>query len=551
MHLRLIRPRAAGEQEVRQMNEVYVTGHRNPDTDSIVAAISYANLRHALGDGNYIPARIGEVNDETRKLLERFGFEEPMLLHDMRTQVSDLDFDRPKALNPAVTIERAWSIMRENGLDSVPISNEDGTLYGMLSMGDVSNYDIGTLNDNRMERIPLFNLISAVQGTLVNEFAAVTGPVSGDVILAMPQSYDEPKAGANCVLVCGDQPEIIDRAIADGVGCIILCRARLKREWAECAGTMMIATPLSAARVMRIIYQAAPVERICNTKDLVSFHLTDHIDDVREVLLKSRFRNYPILDKDEKVVGMLARFHLLRPRRKQVVLVDHNESAQSVKGLEQVEVLEIIDHHRLADIQTAQPIRMRNEPVGSTNTIIAAMYQENGLLPSKNMAGLMAGAILSDTVLFKSPTCTKRDIAMAERLANIAGISLDELGASLFSSNIDKPAEELFRTDYKEFHISGHNIAVSQITCDASAKLLERKDEFIRIMEKVKERNSFETVLLMITDVLLEGSRIIYVGSDDDIRHAFSVEPKGNTFFLPGIMSRKKQIIPMLTALWG
>lgn len=534
------------------MNEiVFVTGHKNPDTDSIVAAISYANLRHALGDGGYIPARIGGINDETRKLLKRFGFSAPLYLSDMRTQISDLDYDRPNALNTAVTIERAWSIMRENNLDSIPIANEDGTLYGMLSMGDVSGYDISTLDNNRIDEVPLFNLLSAVQGTLVNEFALDIKPISGEVFLAMPQSYDEQKGGANCVLVCGDQPDVVDKAIADGVGCIIICRAALKKEWAECTDTTVIATPLSAARVMRIIYQAVPVERICNTTDLVSFHLTDYIDDVREIMLKTRFRNYPILDKDEKVVGMLARFHLLRPRRKRVVLVDHNEMAQSVRGLDQVEVLEIIDHHRLADIQTSQPIRVRNEPVGSTNTIVASMYQENGVLPSKNMAGLMAGAILSDTVLFKSPTCTKRDISMAERLAKIAGISLEELGASLFSTNLERSAEELFRTDYKEFHISGHNLAVSQITCDASGKLLERKAEFLNIMEKLKKEKGFETVLLMITDVLLEGSRIIYAGSDEAIHQAFSVEPKENTLFLPGIMSRKKQIIPMLTALWG
>jgi manganese-dependent inorganic pyrophosphatase len=231
--------------------------------------------------------------------------------------------------------------------------------------------------------------------------------------------------------------------------------------------------------------------------------------------------------------------------------VDHNEAAQSVNGLGQVDVLEIIDHHRLADIQTSQPIRMRNEPVGSTNTIIAAMYQENGVLPSKNMAGLMAGAILSDTVLFKSPTCTKKDISMAERLARIAGISLDELGSSLFSVNIDRSAQELFSTDYKEFHISGHNLAVSQITCDASQKVLERKAEFLKIMDDFRRERGLETAVLMITDVLLEGSWIIYAGRDDDIAQAFSAEPKDNALFLPGIMSRKKQLIPMLTALWG
>ena len=533
------------------MNEIYVTGHRNPDTDAIVAAISYANLRRALGDRNYVPARIGAVNDDTRGLLERFGFEAPLRLHDMRTQVSDLDFDRPTALDTSVTIERAWSIMRENRLDSVPIANEDGTLFGILSMGDVANYDIGTLNDNRLEDVPLFNLLSAVQGTLVNEYSLDVRPITGEVLLAMPQSYDESVSGEGGIIVCGDQPDIIEGAIRDRVCCVIICRASLKKEWAECRDTAVIATPLSAARVMRVICQAAPVERICNTKNIVSFHVTDYIDDVREIMLKSRYRNYPVLDTDERVVGTLSRFHLLRPRRKQVVLVDHNEASQSVQGLEQVEVLEIIDHHRLADIQTAQPIRVRNEPVGSTNTIIASMYQESGVMPSKHMAGLMAGAILSDTVLFKSPTCTKRDIAMAERLAKIAGVSLDELGASLFSTNLDRSAEELFKADYKEFHISGHNIAVGQITCDASDKLLERKDEFLRVMEACRRERSVEMALLMITDVLLEGTRLIYTGSDDDIRQAFSAEPKDSSVFLPGIMSRKKQVIPMLTALWG
>lgn len=533
------------------MNEVFVTGHRNPDTDAIVAAISYANLRHALGDRNYVAARIGAVNDDTRKLLDRFGFEEPRLLHDMRSQVGDLDYDKTPTLNTSVTVERAWRIMREEGVDSIPIANEDGTLYGILAMGDVANYDIRTVNENRIENVPLFNMLSALQGTLINEFSLEVHPVSGDVRLAIPQKYDELGEGRGTVLVCGNQPDIIDEAIANGYPCVVICRAELKPEWKDCAGTALIATPLSAAMVMRTIYQSVPVERICNTENIVSFHLSDYVDDVREILLKSRYRNYPILDKDDKVVGTLSRFHLLRPQRKQVVLVDHNEAAQSVQGLEQVDVLEIIDHHRLADIQTAQPIRVRNEPVGSTNTIIASMYQECGVLPSAKMAGLMAGAILSDTVLFKSPTCTKRDISMAERLANIAGVPLDELGASLFSTSTDKSAEELFRADYKEFHISGHNMAVSQITCDDSAKLLERRDEFIEVMNKCKKDRSLETVILMVTDVLMEGTWLLYVGAEEDIKLAFSEEPKDGTLFLPGIMSRKKQVIPMMTALWG
>lgn len=535
------------------MSEIYVTGHRNPDTDSIVASIAYANLRQALGDRDYKAARIGEINDETQRLLTRFGFEPPELVKSMRTQVRDLDYDHPPALNASVTMDLAWRTMREGQLKSVPIVNEDGTLFGTLSAGDVADYDMQTINENHVEDIPLFNLLSVLEGTLVNELAWEVYPVSGEVFITLPQSYEEPSlTKKDAILICGDQPQVVEQAVAAGVGCVIICRSDVKAEWAQCRTTCIISTPLSARMASRIIFQAIPVERICHTEGMVSFRLTDYLDDVREVMLKSRFRSYPILDENGKVVGSLSRFHLLRPRRKQVVLVDHNEAAQSVPGLDQVDILEIIDHHRLADIQTTQPVRVRNEPVGSTNTILAAMYQEHGVVPSPKMAGLMAGAILSDTVLFKSPTCTKRDITMAERLARIAKVDLEELGKSLFSfGGEDKTAEELFRVDYKQFHISDHNIAVSQITCGSSEELVERKDEFLAVMSKLKKEAQFDMVLLMITDVLLEGTHLLYVGDDEVIRDAFQAEPRDSRLFLPGVMSRKKQIIPMLTALWG
>ena len=281
------------------------------------------------------------------------------------------------------------------------------------------------------------------------------------------------------------------------------------------------------------------------------FHLTDYIDDVREVVLKSRYRCYPVLDENEKVVGTLSRYHLLRPRRKRVVLVDHNERAQAVPGLDQAEILEIIDHHRLADIQTSQPIRVRNEPVGSTATIIAGMYQEHGVMPSANMAGLLAAAILADTVMFKSPTCTKRDIAMAERMARIGGVNIKELGRQLFSTAGGKSVEELVSSDFKEFHIGEQNLGVGQVTCLDSLEMLERKEEFLAVMRRLQEERHYNMVILMLTDVLLEGTQLLYVGSDEAIRNAFSAEPKDNALFLPGVMSRKKQVIPMLSALWG
>ena len=252
------------------------------------------------------------------------------------------------------------------------------------------------------------------------------------------------------------------------------------------------------------------------------------------------------------MVGVLTRYHLLRPRRKRVVLVDHNEAAQSVPGLEEAEILEIIDHHRLADIQTNNPIYVRNEPVGSTNTIIASMFQDRGLMPSAGLAGMMAAAILSDTVMFKSPTCTDRDRRMAERLARIANISLDELGREIFSTTVDtKSAQDLLSSDYKEFHIAGHDLAVAQITCVDASSTLDRKDEFITLMKSRAREKDFSVMILMVTDVLMEGSHLIYVGNDEIIQQAFNVVPKDNTAFLPHVMSRKKQIIPMLSALWG
>lgn len=537
------------------MNDIYVTGHRNPDTDSIVAAMAYANLRNALGDREYKAVRIGALNDETRNILERFGFEPPIFIKNMRTQVCDLDFDRPPELNRSVSMDLAWRTMREGKIATMPILNEDGTLYGMLSAGDIASFEMQTIYNSHIEELPVFNLLSVLEGQLVNEYSNLVNTVSGNVYVALPQAYDDPAMfGRDSILICGNQPELVDRALEAGVSCLIICQADIDRRWTESdAPTCIINTPLDARSAARIIYQAIPVMRVCATNDIISFHLSDYIDDVKELLLKSRYRSYPVLDENEHVVGTLSRFHLLRPRRKQVVLVDHNEAAQSVHGLEQVEILEIIDHHRLADIQTKQPISVRNEPVGSTNTIITAMYQEHGVMPSPKMAGLMASAILSDTVMFKSPTCTKKDIAMAERLARIARLSLEELGKELFSvSGADgKSAEELFRADYKQFHIAEQNIGVSQITCVDSSHLVARQEEFLKMMEKLKKEQDFDIVILMVTDVLLEGSHLYYAGSDDIIQQAFNVVPKDKHIFLPKVMSRKKQIIPMLTALWG
>ena len=536
------------------MNEIFVVGHRNPDTDSIVASMAYAALRNALGDREYVPARLGQVSDETRRMLDRFHFNAPRFVKNVRTQVQDLDFDTPPALHASVTMDRAWNTMREQSISVIPVSNEDGTLYGTLSAGDIATYSMNTISEPHVDEVPLFNLLSVLEGRILND-GNMTEFLSGDICIALPHGNDNLLfSSPDTIVLCGSQPEVIRRALDIGVSAIILCQCEVDMKWLENAGdTCVISTPYNASRVSRLIYQATPISRPCHTDDLVCFHLDDYIDDVKEVVLKSRFRCYPVLDDEEHVVGTLSRYHLLRPRRKRVVLVDHNEMAQAVSGLEQAEILEIIDHHRLADIQTAQPVRMRNEPVGSTTTIITTMFQEHGVMPSANMAGLMAAAILSDTVMFKSPTCTPRDIAMAERLSHIAHISLDDLGRDLFSADATdgKNAGDLLRSDFKEFHIAGQVLGVGQITCIDSLKMMERKDEFLSAMHRIQKDHGYDMTILMLTDVLKEGSQLLFVGNDDTIRRAFDVEPKDNTVFLPGVMSRKKQIIPMLTALWG
>lgn len=538
------------------MDTIYVTGHRNPDTDSIVSAMAYAALRNSLGNREYTAACLGRVNDETQAVLDRFHFTSPMLLKNVRTQVCDLKYDTPPLLNSGVTISRAWHVIQQDtNISAIPVTNEDGTLFGMLSAGDIAAYDMSSVRNPQISNIPLYNLLSVIEGKVLNKAGEQVDSVSGEVTIALPAScknllFDN----KNSIVICGDQPDMIRYALELGVQCLIVCQSEVSEELrALKTETCLIATPFDAYRTVRLICHSLPVSRICKTADLVSFHLEDYIDDVRETVLKSRFRCYPILGENEQVVGTLSRFHLLRPTRKRVVLVDHNEMSQAVRGLEQADILEIIDHHRLADIQTGNPIYVRNEPVGSTTTIVAGMYQDRGLMPSEKMAGIMAAAILSDTVMFKSPTCTQRDIDMANRMARIAKISLDELGHMIFSvsNGENHSAEELLMTDFKEFHIAGHDLGISQITCTDSVHMLARKDELVQALHQLRTDKHYDLAALMLTDVLQEGSRLFFAGDEQTIQQAFNCKTENGSVFLPHVMSRKKQVIPALSALWG
>ena len=537
------------------MDPIYVTGHRNPDTDSIVAAIAYAALRNALGDWDYVPACLGHISDETMRVLNRFGYEPPMRLFNVYTQVRDLDYEKSQTLFRTVTVGKAWSAMQgQNNVSSVAVTNSDGTLYGMLSWDDLARFHMGLVSSSYLRPTPQFNVISTLEGKVLNDVGSESDLISGEVVVALPQSREQLLfKKKESIVICGEQPDMIRRALELNVNCLILCETELPEEFRGFdTTTTIIMTPYDAYRALRLIFQSAPVERVCQKRDITAFHLDDRIDDVREIVMNKRDNCYPVLDEKEKVVGILTRKHLLQPKRKRVVLVDHNEASQSVEGLQEAEILEIIDHHRLADIQTLNPIYFRNEPVGSTNTIIAGMFQERGLFPSDRMAGLLASAIVSDTVMFKSPTCTERDKIMAERMARIAGVSLKELGREIFSSSREsKSIEELLLSDFKEFHIAGHSFAVGQITTVDTTDLFDRRMEFLAAMAEMAKKKGYDMLLMMLTDVLLDGTWLLFVGDEEDIMNAFSIQPREGAVFLPHVMSRKKQIIPSLSALWG
>ena len=537
------------------MDSIYVIGHKNPDTDSVVSAMAYAALQNALGENNYIAARYGHLNSETAFLLNRFGFQPPLYMKSVRTQVADIAYDTPPSLGAGVPVSYAWQMLHNenNSVSALPITGEDGKLFGLVTAGGIAESDMESVSNPVVSSIPVFNFLGALEGIIINSEQDLFDEISGEVVIALPGNEMSIRPGS--IVLCGNQKEIADRAIEVGAACLIFCGTNLGEQYrGRSCPTCLVVCPYDAYRTARLIFQSIPVGRIACTKDLKFFHLSDYLDDVRDTVIQSRFRSYPVLNDEDKVVGTLSRYHLISPRRKKIVLVDHNEVGQAVAGLEQAEIIGIIDHHRLADVQTGNPVFMRNEPVGSTTSIIAAMYQEHGLMPSQNLAGLMAAAIISDTVMFKSPTCTAHDRMLAERLARYAGVDCEELGKAMFSRGVssDMPVSQLLRYDMKEFHLGSHTLAISQITTVDSETFLAKSALFIEELEKIRKEKQYDIVLMMITNVLKEGTELLFAGDGEIIRNAFSLdELHGNHVFLPHVLSRKKQIVPALSQLWG
>lgn len=543
------------------MSSVYVSGHRNPDVDSIVSAIAYAALKNSLGERDVVPVRLGEMNQETKVVLERFGFDPPMLINTVKTQLSDVTFDRPPIVGTGVTVRTAWSIMIDNKVQTVCIADEKGHLAGMVATSDIAQHDMNSALNGFHVSTNAFNLASSLEGFLIGagqDWDLIQGPIT--VAVQNADDITEDRVGG-CVVIAGDRQNIVRMVSNANASCLVLCevdsQSEVAREAAE-ASIPVILTHYDAYRALRLISHSVPVSAIMRkAEDITVFRITEFVDNVSETMQQNREPFYPVIDENDCVVGMVSRFHLLNHSRKRVILVDHNEPDQSIPGLDQSELLEILDHHRLGDVETRSPVSIRMEPVGSTNTIVASMFFEHGVIPSKSLAGLIAAGIISDTVMFKSPTCTEKDKRMAHRMAEIAGIQLETLGVEIFSAASDiakKTPYELLMNDYKEFSIGERKMAVGQVTCMDIQELCEKEAELIAEMRELMENKGLNMMLFMETDILKEGTRLLFVGDGSEniqalVSDAFNQTAEKEYIFLPQVMSRKKQIIPKLSAV--
>ncbi len=540
------------------MNDVvYITGHRNPDTDSICSAISYAEFKNKTGV-NAIPIRLGNINRETEFVLNYFGIKEPKLVDTVKAQIGDLNFDSVAPICPDTSLKTAWSMIRKNNVKTLPVVDDEDRLIGLASQSNITSSYMDIWDNNIIQKsgTNLENILDTLSAKCV--YAIENEPkFAGKVVVAamLPESAQEVIEEGD-IVICGDRE--------DAQNVCLDCKASLmiiagnhdvsdtileKAKSVECC---IIITPYDTFTAARLINQSVPVSYVMTKDNLISFKTDDFIEEVREVMLETRYRSYPVVNSENKVVGNVSRYHLISQKKKKVILVDHNEKSQSVPGLDDAEVLEIVDHHRIAAIQTGSPIYFRNEPVGCTATIVASMFFENGIKPSRKIAGLLCAAIISDTLLFKSPTSTNADKHALKRLANLANIDPETFAKQMFkagSSLEGKTPDEILNQDFKAFTIGGIKVGIGQVsTMDVESFNPIRKD-MLDLMENTCKEKEFGLILLMLTNILEGGSELIAVGDHTDaVDEAFGVVLKNNSAYAPGVLSRKKQVVPPLTA---
>ena len=544
---------------MKKQEKIFVIGHKNPDTDSICSAIAYCDIKNrTTQDSKYIAKRAGQINEETEYVLNRFGVQPPGYLSNIGTQVKDMDIRLSPEANKSMSLKNAWDLMQENSIVSLPIREKDGTLEGLITIGDIAKTYMDTTDSYLLSRARTqYQRIAETIGGKVVEGNGHGYFVQGKIMVATanPDKMKE-YVEENDMIIMGNREEDHLQAIEQNVSCIIVGLGIEVTEkvlkLAHEKDIIIISSPYDTFTISRLINQSIPVKYIMKTENLVTFKTEDFTDDIQDVMIKHRHRAFPVIDKKGKCIGTISRRNFLDMHRKKVVLVDHNEKDQAVDNIDKAEIMEIIDHHKLGTLQTMQPISFRNQPVGCTGTIMYQMYGEQKLeIPSK-IAGLLCAAIISDTLMFRSPTCTLQDKMAAGALALIADISIEEFAREMFKagSNLkDKSPEEIFYQDYKNFIAEGDVcFGVGQISSMDADELKEIKERLLPFMVSECGRHGVSRVYFMLTNIIEQSTELLFYGegSEEMAVNAFKMQPENGTIYLKGVVSRKKQLIPPL-----
>lgn len=544
---------------MRNQEKIFVIGHKNPDTDSICSAIAYADIKNRTSQKvKYIPKRAGQINEETEYVLNRFGMQPPGYLSNIGTQIKDMDIRMSPEADKSMSLKNAWDLMMEKSIVSLPIRDREGQLEGLITIGDIAKTYMDTTDSYLLSRAKTQyrRIAETIAGTVVegNEHGYFT---KGKVLVGtanpeMLKAYIEP----DDLIIMGDREEDHLQAIAQNVSCIIVGMGIEVSEkvikLAHEREIVIIMSPYDTFTIARLINQSIPVRYIMKTDNLVTFNTEDFTDDIQNEMIKHRHRAFPVINKKGKCIGTISRRNFLDMHRKKVALVDHNEKDQAVDNIDKAEIVEIIDHHKLGSLETMVPISFRNQPVGCTATILYEMYGEQKLEISPSIAGLLCAAIISDTLMFRSPTCTLSDKMAAGALALIAGINIEQFAKEMFKagSNLkDKSPEEIFYQDYKKFIAEDEiNFGVGQISSMDSDELAEIKERLVPFMVSECGRHGVTRVFFMLTNIIEESTELLYYGegSEEMALIAFHMEPKDGVFDLKGVVSRKKQLIPAL-----
>lgn len=537
--------------------QVYITGHRNPDTDSICAAIGYAELKNKRGEIDAIPVRLGELNQETRFVLDYFNVEAPRFVDTMKPQVEDLFLDQAYCVAPYISLNKALDLIQDNHLNNIPVVDEEESLIGIVSLSNLTRCYTEVWDDRILGRAdtPIDNIIGVLSAEIIN-LPKKPREYNGRMLVSAMDPKKCTEIEENDLVIVGDREDAQEEAIDRNVSLLILsggdvlCDRLVEK--AKANNVTVISTSYNTFMTTRLLPQAVPVSYVMTKDNLVAFYLDDYVEDIRNIMADTRYRSYPVLNHQNKVIGSISRFHLISNKKKKLILVDHNERNQSVADIEEADIIEIIDHHRVANVATSGPIYFRNLPVGSTCTIISMMFFEQGLRPTKKVAGLLCAAIISDTLLFRSPTSTDLDRRILHRMAKIANIDVDDFAMKMFKAGTsleNKKPSDILKGDVKRFTIEGEQVRVAQVfTMDLESLEMIKDNLIIRMEELLKEQNE-DVFVLMMTDIFKETSEIIVVGGfEDAIASEFGETLEDKSFLSQGTLSRKKQVIPKINA---